>query len=127
MGSVVRPSVDMCQAAFTDAHLPQHARGVPHGRFHPAGQPEASEHAMEDRHDSRAPLLEGRSIVAHRYGGRRAGKKELASTDAGRFNIQCFSLYANESRIEISALSKRYIHVEKVGSGAGGRGAGWHL
>jgi len=77
MGSVVRSSVDMCQAAFTDAHLPQHARGVPHGRFHPAGQPEASEHAMEDRHDSRAPLLEGRSIVAHRYGGRRAGKKEL--------------------------------------------------
>ena len=62
------------------------------------------------------------SAQVRRPAGGRA--KELASTDAGRSNIQCFSLYANESRIEISALSKRHIHthVEKVGSGAGRAG-----
>jgi hypothetical protein len=30
----------------------------PHGRFHPKSQPEACEHAMEEYHDSRAPLLD---------------------------------------------------------------------
>jgi hypothetical protein len=30
----------------------------PHGRFHPKSQPEACEHAMEECHDSRAPLLD---------------------------------------------------------------------
>lgn len=61
-----------------------------------------------------------KDILAHRTGGRRAGKSCKRKVRPIQYTAQYFSLYANESRIETSALSKRHIHVEKkLGSGAG--------
>jgi hypothetical protein len=87
-----RSSVDMCQGSISNAH-PQHARGVPHGRFHPKGQPEACEHAMEGSATTRAHRFW--KSIAHRTQDRPASGQNLqaqaAAQKAGRSNIQQYS------------------------------------
>jgi hypothetical protein len=112
-----RSFVDMCQAASTTPTLNTHVEFPTAVSIRKASLRQVStrwnKYYSSSVHDSRAPLLEGQFSAQDR----RPASGQKACKRKGRpiqYTVQYFSLYANESRIETSALSKRYIHAKKT-------------